>query len=80
MFELILFLRMVELFYAGKVLINILQIIAFTLGVIYCSGMVIVHYNILLDDDNLLGSALGNVSNGKNKADDQMKLLDDQSE
>jgi hypothetical protein len=74
---LILPLCMVKLFYAGQFEMTILQTIAFTLGFIYCSGLVIVHYNILLDDENVLESALDNFSRNGNNIDNQMKITDD---
>lgn len=64
----------VKLFYTGKLLFIILQIIAFTLGFMYCSGMVIVHYNILLDDENILESALENYSKDGKNMDNQKKM------
>eukprot|EP00091_Calanus_sinicus_P019358 TRINITY_DN482_c0_g1_i1.p1 TRINITY_DN482_c0_g1~~TRINITY_DN482_c0_g1_i1.p1 ORF type:complete len:252 (-),score=56.85 TRINITY_DN482_c0_g1_i1:107-862(-) len=68
---------MVKLFIAGQVLSTIIQLIMFTLGFMYCSGMVIVHYNILLDDENVLESALENFSNKGYYLDNQQQIKDD---
>ena len=73
-FGLILSLCVVKLFYTVNFLFYILQIIAFTLEFMYCSGMVIVHYNILLDDENILESALENYSKDGKNMDNQKKM------
>merc|ERR1719350_705744 len=49
----------------GMILIMGLQVIAVILFYSYSTGMVIVHYNIVLEDQNVLGSALENFSNEK---------------
>ena len=66
-----------NMFLPEKVWQKILGLFLYALTLLYCSGMVILHYNILLDDENLLGSAINNLSNGKDQDDDQKKLLDD---
>merc|ERR1712002_325476 len=53
------------------------QLLVIILGFLYTSGMVIVHYNILLEDQNGLESALQNFSNEKpSKIDMDTKLGD----
>eukprot|EP00091_Calanus_sinicus_P019365 TRINITY_DN482_c0_g2_i3.p1 TRINITY_DN482_c0_g2~~TRINITY_DN482_c0_g2_i3.p1 ORF type:complete len:249 (+),score=58.90 TRINITY_DN482_c0_g2_i3:79-825(+) len=74
---LVLAMCMVKLFIAGQVLSTFIQLIMFTLGFMYCSGMVIVHYNMLLDDENVLESALENFSNKGHYLDNQKKNKDD---
>ena len=73
---LVLSLNMVKSYFTSHVLINILQIIAFTLGYMYCSGMVIVHYSILLDDEKVLESALDNFRKNGNNISYQKKMTD----
>jgi len=72
----VLALNMVQLLFAGQFLTTILQIIVFTLGFMYCFGMVIVHYNILLDDENILKSALNNYTKNGNNMDNQKQMTD----
>ena len=55
---LILPVCIVNSFLTGEVLLIILSALFYTLTILYSSAMVIVHYNILLDDENVLGSAL----------------------
>ena len=59
-----------SLFHSEQIWFFVLQTFGLTLAFMYASGMVIVHYNILLDDEKLLGSALNNFS----KEDDQKKM------
>ena len=71
---LILAVCVVNMFLTGQVLLIIPGWLLYTLTILYSSGMVIVHYNILLDDENVLQSALDNFSKENHGLDNQKKI------
>jgi len=64
-FALTLSLGLVSSILSGTYLQAIIHLFIVVLAFLYTSGMVIVHYNILLEDQDVLGSALHNFSNEK---------------
>jgi len=61
----------------GNLLKTVFQLFVMVLQFLYTSGMVIVHYNILLQDQNVLESALQNFSNEKpSKIDMDTRMRD----
>jgi len=61
----------------GMILMLVLQVIALILLYSYSTGMVIVHYNIVLEDQNVLDSALENFSNEKPSKIDMNSMMTD---
>jgi len=76
-FALTLISALVGSFLGGNILKTMFQLFVMVLQFLYTSGMVIVHYNILLEDQNVLESALQNFSNEKpSKIDMDTRMRD----